>query len=404
MNLLYWANLSPVYLRLMKIINYIFSTFFLTILFILPVSAQTSEMGQEHMHGHDHEYNQKITFPDIPGYHTLKTDFHMHTVFSDGSVWPDIRVKEALREGLDVVAFTEHLEYQPHEEDIPHPDRNRSYEVAQKSADDTDLIVVNGSEITRDMPPGHSNAVFVKDANKLLADDAMQAFEEANKQDAFVFWNHPQWTAQRKDGIARLSDMHRDLIEKGFLHGIEVVNVQSYSEEALQIALDHNLTIMGTSDIHGLTGWEYNIPHGGHRSITLVFAEEENKQSIKEALKERRTVVWFKNTFIGRSEYLVPLLNESIQFEAVGYQGDTTVLEGEIQNPTHSEFILENESPYTFHEDADVITLQPNSTKTLLVKTKNKESTISLPFEVMNAIYAPGKHPTIEVELETGSN
>jgi hypothetical protein len=26
--------------------------------------------------------------PDIPGYQTLKADFHVHTDFSDGSVWP----------------------------------------------------------------------------------------------------------------------------------------------------------------------------------------------------------------------------------------------------------------------------------------------------------------------------
>ena len=30
------------------------------------------------------------------------------------------------------------------------------------------LQVINGSEITREMPPGHINAVFVKDANALL--------------------------------------------------------------------------------------------------------------------------------------------------------------------------------------------------------------------------------------------
>lgn len=385
-------------------IKFLFCTFILIVITGLSAFAQTNNATQKHghTHGHDHEHNQKISFPDIPGYHTLKTDFHMHTVFSDGSVWPDIRIQEALREGLDVVAFTEHLEYQPHEEDIPHPDRNRSYELGQKSAEDTDLMVVNGSEITRDMPPGHSNAVFVEDANKLLVDDAMQAFEEANRQNAFVFWNHPHWTAQRKDGIARLTDMHRELIEKGLLHGIEVVNVQSYSEEALRIALDHNLTIMGTSDIHGLTDWEYGIPHGGHRSITLVFAEEESKKSVRDALKQGRTVVWFKNTFIGQSEYLVPLLKESIQFKAKGYQGDTNLLEIEISNPTHSKFILKNESSYSFQEDSDIITLSPNSTQTLLVRTVDRKTTVLLPFEVMNAIYAPGKHPTIEVEVHSG--
>ena len=44
-----------------------------------------------------------IEFPDVPGYLTLKCDLHMHTVFSDGSVWPNIRVQEALRDGLDAI-------------------------------------------------------------------------------------------------------------------------------------------------------------------------------------------------------------------------------------------------------------------------------------------------------------
>ena len=49
----------------------------------------------------------------------------MHSVFSDGSVWPDTRIEEAKRDGLDVIATAEHLEYQPWKDDIHHPNRNR---------------------------------------------------------------------------------------------------------------------------------------------------------------------------------------------------------------------------------------------------------------------------------------
>ncbi|GIR30125.1 MAG: hypothetical protein CM15mP44_4080 [Candidatus Neomarinimicrobiota bacterium] len=80
------------------------------------------------LYGHNPKSNRKIEFPDLPGYKTLVCDLHMHSVFSDGSVWPDIRVQEAIRDGLDVIATTEHIEYQPWKDDIPHPDRNRSYE------------------------------------------------------------------------------------------------------------------------------------------------------------------------------------------------------------------------------------------------------------------------------------
>ena len=52
----------------------------------------------------------EIQVPDLDGYTTLKCDFHMHTVFSDGLVWPTVRVDEAYREGLDAISLTEHSE------------------------------------------------------------------------------------------------------------------------------------------------------------------------------------------------------------------------------------------------------------------------------------------------------
>ena len=54
---------------------------------------------------------KEINIPNILGYQTLKCDFHMHTVFSDVQVWPTIRVYEAWRDGLDVIAITDHINY-----------------------------------------------------------------------------------------------------------------------------------------------------------------------------------------------------------------------------------------------------------------------------------------------------
>ena len=93
---------------------------------------------------------RNIVFPDVEGYVTLVTDLHTHSVFSDGHVWPKIRVGEALRDGLDGLAITEHLEYQPHRADILHPDRNRAYQQAREAAMQSDLLVI-GSGIN--LPP-----------------------------------------------------------------------------------------------------------------------------------------------------------------------------------------------------------------------------------------------------------
>ena len=235
---------------------------FLILLFPLCVTSINAQVTSK--------YERKMFFPDLDNYKTLLTDFHQHTVFSDGKVWPSIRVEEAIKDGLDAISLTDHLEYQPHSQDIENPDRNRVYIIASQFADrqnknlEKKLIVINGQEITRSMPPGHINAIFINDANKLLHEnDSLRGIEEANKQNAFVFWNHPAWPAQRSDGIAKLDDFHKYLIKNNLLHGIEVVNELYYSEEALQIALEHNLTIMGTSDIHGLIDWLFNVPDDG---------------------------------------------------------------------------------------------------------------------------------------------
>ncbi|MBK7872321.1 MAG: PHP domain-containing protein [Saprospiraceae bacterium] len=357
------------------------------------VSAQTQ---------HSHAFGRSIHFPDVPGYKTLRCDFHIHTVFSDGSVWPDIRVQEAMRDSLDAISLTEHIEYQPHLSDIPHPDRNRSYEIAKQLALPYDkLLIVRGSEITRRMPPGHNNAIFIEDANKLQIQDSIEVFREAKRQGAFVFWNHPNWVAQRKSGIAELTDMHRFLIQQGLLHGIEVVNDLTYSDEALQIALDNNLTIMGTSDIHGLVDWQYKIPEGGHRPITLVFATDKTPEAIKDALMNRRTVAYFNNTLIGREPYLVPLVEASLKVQKANYQGISSVVDVVVENVSDTPYILANESNFTFHANIDIVTVLPYTTTTIQVKTLEQLSEFELPFRVLNGVTAPKTHPKITLKVKT---
>jgi hypothetical protein len=363
------------------------------LLFTLLACQAFSQIPYPHVH------NRAIQFPDIPGYLTLVCDFHQHTVFSDGNVWPSIRVQEALRDSVDAISLTEHLEYQPHLDDIPHPDRNRSFHVAEQAARAFGLIVVNGSEITRKMPPGHVNAIFVQDANKLLIADSIEVFREAKRQGAFTFWNHPNWVAQRKDGVATMTEVHKRLVAEGLLDGIEVVNDNTYSDEALQIALNYNLTIMSTSDIHELIDWQFNVPEGGHRPVTLVFATGRTAEAIKEGLQNRRTVAWHNNTLIGRAEWLLPLIRSSVSVEKTAYQGISSVLDVTLRNDSDVEFILYNKSRYNLHDDAGLVMLHPNTTTKIQVKTLEQLKNLELKFEVLNAVTAPGIHPEITLEV-----
>ena len=344
--------------------------------------------------------SRAIEFPDVGRYRTLVVDLHTHSVFSDGSVWPIIRVQEAERDGLALLAVTEHLEYQPFAADIPNPDRNRAFAVAAEyaEAEAPSVIVVNGVEISRDMPPGHCNAVFLSDANALLKDDVMEVFREANRQNAFVFWNHPNWIPQSRDGVARLTDMHRRLIADGLLQGIEVANAGMYSAEALQIALDHDLAILGVSDIHGLIDWDYDVHAGGHRTATLVLAEERTAESIHEALRANRTAAWKDNELIGRQDVLVPLLEAAVTVSNVRrFRG--TVLTVTLSNRSDATFDLLSVGPQRFHDRGAVINLPPHGTAELRVAGKNA-SDFELSFAVLNALVAPETHPTLQLTVE----
>lgn len=111
-----------------------------------------------------------VRFPDIPGFVTLVCNFHLHTVFSGGTVWPRVRVEEAWREGLDAIAMTEQLEARHHRAEVS-GSSNTSFEKAAGRAQELGIILIRGDVITRSMPPGHFNAIFVKDADALAVDD-----------------------------------------------------------------------------------------------------------------------------------------------------------------------------------------------------------------------------------------
>ena len=369
------------------------------LIFVTLIIVVTNTVLLAQKHAHTHALGTSLQFPNIPGYQTLKCDFHQHTVFSDGDVWPTIRVQESLKDNLDAISLTEHIEYQPHIGDIPHKDRNRSYQIAVKEAKDHNLIIVKGSEITRAMPPGHSNAIFLDDPNKLLMlKDFKDAYREANRQQAFVFWNH-SYETPKNDNISFLYEANKQLIDSNYIHGIEIVNTHTYSTEALQIAYDKNLTLMGTSDVHGLIDWDYKNGPKGHRPITLVFSKDRTQENIKTALFDHRTVVHFDNTLIGRDSFLIPLISECLVIKKAFYEPKSLVLSVELENISSCNFILQNLSPYSLIESSDIVEIEGKSTVTLHFRTKEKINQFDWNFNVINAINAPNKHPLVTKKI-----
>jgi hypothetical protein len=355
-----------------------------------------------------------IQFPDTANYKTLVLDPHTHSSFSDGHVWPRIRVEEALRDGLDAIAITEHLEWQPHLNDIPHPDRNRAYQIAFDANGDNPLMIIAGSEITRETPSGHINALFISDANKLLQPiappepfdpvdyyrsmhqfPAQEAVDAAVAQEAFVFWNHPWWHSDYVDNIPTIPEFYRENTANGKIQGIEIANGFNYSEQAFQIALDLNLAVIGSSDVHELIDWDYRPHEGGHRPVTLVLAENATADSLREALFAHRTLVWFNNTLLGRETEMQELLTAALTVTGANYSGKKNLLNIEIENHSDVDFQLHNQSNFTFSKNTDLVTLKQHAKTTIVLRTPTRLKAIELPFGVLNALTAPKQPATV---------
>lgn len=270
--------------------------------------------------------NSKVSVPDIPGYYTLKGDFHMHTVFSDGHVWPTFRVNEAIRDDLDVISLTEHIDYEGFP-DIIEKDYNKSYEIATKAAANKGLIIIRGVEISPRVAPYHHNALFLEDANVLPTeymksgkaqfvmkdsithDQLMGPFLAVKKQNAFVSYNHPSWGWWDKKDTVLFTSFHQELLDLDILKGVEVVNSGNYNVIAHRIAMEHGLTMLCNTDEHYDNHPRYKDTH---RPMTLVFAKEKTAEGVEEALFAKRTALYFGDYIVARQAEAEALFKSAV--------------------------------------------------------------------------------------------
>ena len=90
-----------------------------TLLVAVSASAQyyQDQVNKDMLHVRQPRNSQRKEFiaPSVDGYTAYKADLHTHTIFSDGHLTMEARLREAWQNGLDVMAVTEHLEYRKHE-------------------------------------------------------------------------------------------------------------------------------------------------------------------------------------------------------------------------------------------------------------------------------------------------
>ncbi len=312
--------------------------------------------------------------PAILGFVTLCGDFHLHTVYSDGSMLPDVRVNEIYREGCNALAITDHAEFSPKIPELP-KNSNRSNELAGKRAGELSIMFANGTEITRDFPgdpfSAHFVCLFVSDVNAIEkplgaeSPSTVDMLREAKKQGAFIFWAHP-WEAEKKVWEENIPE----LLKEGLLDGVEIMNQGWYSPETLVWGLKNNLAILGNTDAHD------PIYYG--RPLTLVFAKEKTAESMKEAFFDRRTVVFNGSTLYGKEKFLSAMFYASVtlKYPKITVAG---------KNPGKLVFV--NNSDINFRIIIDKSTLKFDMRKEIIIEA-NKETTVN----VANLSAAAGEH------------
>lgn len=359
----------------------------------------------------------EIIIPQVNGMNVYKADLHVHTIFSDGGVTPDMRVLEAWYDGLDVIAITDHMEYRSVEKDMLRymdryardefrkneavntnitrhaPDEhgilvdfNVAYDLATRKAADYGIMVIRGVEITR-KEKGDYNVLFTTDNNAIYDPDIEQALRNARSQGAFIVHNHPDYDENTQNHLSLFAD---GLYEKGFIDGVEVANGRRTWWHLFTHAVSGGYTPFANSDAHDYIYWkygrpgEYEIPR--YRNMNLIIAEDFNENSIHEALKAGNTIAYSNNNLIGKRELLQALFESSIDF---------TVL-NTIDDKYHISIVNRSSLPYYLRIGAKSYIIDAMGTLHMTHPMGEDSVTVT----VQNMWYGNDEHPSISVDLK----
>ena len=349
----------------------------------------------------------EIVLPQVNGYNIYKADLHTHSAFSDGSVLPEYRVKEAWVDGLDVMAVTEHIEYRRQEskmleylqdyakkgEEIDNwdiinkpadkkgirVDLNYAVTLSQKAAEQYGLLIIPGTEITRNPQQiGHYNALFTTDNNAIYDADPLQSFRNAKAQGALIQHNHPGWQRKSID----MPEFEVKAYAEGLIDGIEIMNGSDFYPGAIDRAKELGLFMSANTDIHGTTAMDYaNVEVG--RNMTLIFAKEKTLEAMREALEARRTLAYAFGNVAGDEQLLKDFFLACVKFEPVMKDYKNRQI-----------FTITNTSsiPFAFRiGGGNVVWLDPFST--ISAKTNNIKITVE------SMWYGVDKHPVLEINF-----
>ena len=341
----------------------------------------------------------EIVLPEVNGYKIIKTDLHVHTVYSDGSAGPAYRVTEGWQDGLDAIAITDHLEYRPNEKamtsflgeavsekkvgkDKVAADLNVSVRDAASKAEQLGITLIPGIEITREpVNIGHFNALFTTDNNLIPDPDPLQAIRNAKKQGAIVQNNHPGW--RRTDNS--FTSVTEAAVAEGLIDGVEVFNSYEFYPDVIETAVNRGLYICCGSDIHSVNYDKFGR-YGVFRDMTLVLAKNSSLEAIREGLEQRRTLAYAYGDIAGDEQLLKDFFKAAVSFDVIR-TGSNGVKSVKITN--NSSF------PYVIGLPGFTVDITLDAFTSVICKCGEA----TMPVTVSNMWYGADKHPVVEIGL-----
>lgn len=372
--------------------------------FVLCFSMNAQQRQQDRVNPSMYTYpvistRTEVILPQVNGYNVIKTDLHVHTIYSDGNLTSAARITEAWQDGLDAIAITDHAEYRPNigsfkkflgnlivdnkkareDETV---DMNCHVESARGTASKLGITLIPGIEITRNPREiGHFNALFTTDNNLIPDKDPLKAIRNAKKQNAIVQINHPGWARTNNDYTATAEAA----IKEGLIDGVEVFNSYEFYPEVIERAVAAGHYVCCGSDLH-ITSNERYRHYGKLRDMTLVFAKDSSLESIREALEAQRTLAYAYGDIAGSEELLKDFFKAacSVRLISVDSKGRKR-----LQITNNSSF------PYVLNLPGSTVDYTLEGFTSIVWAVQGDV----LPITVSNMWYGDGKHPSVSLEF-----
>ena len=356
-------------------------------------------------------WRHQFVLPQVDGLNCYTADLHAHTIFSDGEISPEERVKEAWIDGLDILAMTDHIETRRHERDFlkflkgyspdkkgfepintrvsrgKHADErgivsdlNFSTDLALKAAKSfPEVTIIKGVEISREpVHIGHYCALFTKDNNAIYSTDDAQAIRNARAQGAIITHNHPGWERT----TCEMSEFHKKVYAEGLIDGVEVVNGSSFYPDMVRRAVEKKLYMVAATDIHATTASLF-AKQNFFREMTLIFAKDKSEKSLRKALLSQKTLGYCGGNIIGEESLLAKFFKASVTAKYIGKEKKGVKIS------------LTNQTSFDYTLKYNGVEIYLPAFHTITATLKDEKAV----FSVENMIHMDYQHPTVELKL-----